>query len=78
MSSTKDNAITYSKVHIYSEKAKKICEIFALLLTTVRTVKSKVKISQNFVAFSEHMNFTLCDIFILQMKIFVRDFEVKT
>ena len=29
----------------------------ARTLTTVHTVKSKVKISQNFVAFSEYMNF---------------------
>ena len=42
---------------IYSEKATKFCEIFTLLLTTVHTVKSKVKISQNFVALSEYMNF---------------------
>jgi hypothetical protein len=42
---------------IYSEKAAKFCEIFTFLLTTVHTVKSKVKISQNFVAFSEYMNF---------------------
>ena len=40
---------------IYSEKATKFCEIFPLLLTTVHTVKSKI--SQNFVAFSEYMNF---------------------
>ena len=38
---------------IYSEKATKFCEIFALLLSYVVQVKSKVKISQNFVAFSE-------------------------
>ena len=44
---------------IYSEKATKFFEIFTLLLTTVHTVKSKVKISQNVVAFSEKMN---CDI----------------
>ena len=44
---------------IYSEKATKFCEIFPLLLTTVHTVKSKRKISQNFVAFSEYMNFKL-------------------
>ena len=44
---------------IYSEKATKFCEIFPLLLTTVDTVKSKGKISQNFVAFSEYMNFTI-------------------
>ena len=42
---------------IYSEKATKFCEIFPLLLTTVHTVKSKGKISQNFVVFSEYMNF---------------------
>ena len=42
---------------IYSEKATKFCEIFPLLLTTVHTVKSKGNISQNFVAFSEYMNF---------------------
>ena len=43
---------------IYSEKAAKFCEIFTLLLSYVVLVKSKVKISQNFVAFSEYMNFT--------------------
>ena len=42
---------------IYSEKATKFCEIFALLLFYVVPVKSKVKISQNFVAL-EYMNFT--------------------
>ena len=41
---------------IYSEKATKFCEIFTLLLTTIHTVKSKMKILQNFVAFSEYMN----------------------
>jgi hypothetical protein len=42
---------------IYSEKATKFCEIFTLLLSYVVSVKSKVKISQNCVAFSEYMNF---------------------
>ena len=42
---------------IYSEKATKLCEIFPLLLTVCTVVKSKGKISQNFVAFSEYMNF---------------------
>ena len=42
---------------IYSEKATKFCEIFTILLTTVHTVKSKGKISENFVAFSEYMKF---------------------
>ena len=43
---------------IYSEKATKFCEIFTLLLSYVGPVKSKVKILQSFVAFSEYMNFT--------------------
>ena len=42
---------------IYSEKATKICEIFSLLLSYAVPVKSKVKISQYFVAFSEYMNY---------------------
>ena len=42
---------------IYSEKATKFCEIFTSLLTGTTLDKSKVKISQNFVAFSEYMNF---------------------
>ena len=43
---------------IYSEKATKFCEIFTLLLSYVVPVKRKLDISQNFVAFSEYMNFT--------------------
>ena len=44
---------------IYSEKATKFCEIFTLFLSyvVVVPVKSKEKISQNFVAFSKYMNF---------------------
>ena len=42
---------------IYSEKGKKFCEIFTLLLTSTTYDKCKVKILQNFVAFSEYMNF---------------------
>ena len=42
---------------IYCEKATKFCEIFTLLLSYVVPVKSKVKISQNFVAFFDYMNF---------------------
>ena len=48
-------------LQVYSEKATKCCEIFTLLLSYVVPVKSKVKISQNFVAFSEYMNFTYTD-----------------
>ena len=49
---------------IYSEKTTKFCEIFILLLSYVVPVKSKEKILQNFVAFSEYINFTLswCDV----------------
>ena len=43
---------------IYSEKATKFCEISTLLVSNVVPVESKVEISQNFVAFSEYMNFT--------------------
>ena len=39
---------------ICSEKAKNFDEIFTILLTTVHTVKSKGKILQNFMAFSEY------------------------
>ena len=46
---------------IYSEKATKFCEIFPLLLTLSTVVNSKGKISQNFVAFSEYMNFNRFD-----------------
>ena len=42
---------------LYSEKATNFFEIFTLLLTVCTAVKSNVKISQNFVAFSEYMNF---------------------
>ena len=42
---------------IYSEKATKFCKIFPLLMTVCTVVKSKGKILQNFVAFSEYMNF---------------------
>ena len=43
---------------VYSEKATKFCEISPLLLSTVHTDKSKGEISQNFVVFSEYINFT--------------------
>ena len=55
---------------IYSEKATKFFEIFTLLLSYVVLVKSKVKISQNFVAFSEYMNFMKINLgFLFQVKI---------
>ena len=46
---------------IYSEKATKFCKISTLLLFYVVPVKSKVEISENFMAFSEYMNFKLCE-----------------
>ena len=49
---------------IYSEKATKFCKISTLLLSYVVPVKSKVEISQNFVAFSEYMNFNKRGFFI--------------
>ena len=42
---------------MYSEKATKFCEISTILLSYVVPVKSNEEISQNFVAFSEYMNF---------------------
>ena len=51
-----DSAVYFLKF-IYSEKATKFCEIFILILSCVVPVKSKAKISQNFVAFSEYNNF---------------------
>ena len=53
---------------VYSEKATKFCEISTLLLSTVHTDKSKVEISQNFVAFSEYMNFTYYNIALGRVK----------
>ena len=49
---------------INSEEATKFCEIFTLLLSYVVPVKSKVKISHNFMAFSEYMIFNYDTIFI--------------
>ena len=46
---------------IYYEKATKFREISTLLLSYVVPVKSNVEISQNFVAFSEYMNFMNID-----------------
>ena len=53
---------TYSYVtaflkFIYSEKAKKFCEISTVLLSYVVPVKSELEILQSFAAFSEYMNF---------------------
>ena len=44
---------------IYSEKATKFCKISTVDLSYEVTVKCMVEISQNFVAFSEYMNFNI-------------------
>ena len=44
-------------IFIYSEKATNVCENFTVDLSYVVLVKSTVEILQNFVAFSEYMNF---------------------
>ena len=49
---------------IYSEKATKFCKIFTLILSYVVSVKSMMKISQNFVAFSECMNFIEINVYL--------------
>ena len=43
---------------IQSEKVTNFCETSTVDLSKVVTVKSTVEISQNFVPFSEYMNFT--------------------
>ena len=47
----------YTLKFIYSEKATTFCEISTVDLSYVVPVKSTVEISQNFVDFSEYMNF---------------------
>ena len=54
---------------IYYGKATKFCEIFTLLLTFTTHYKSKVKIFQHFVAFSEYINFTKMILVLLFEKI---------
>ena len=63
--------VTFLKF-IYSENATKFCEISTVDLSYVVTVKSTVEISQNFVAFSEYMNFIKLDIF-LKSKILLNE-----
>ena len=52
---------------IYSEKAIKFCEISTLLLSVYTVDKSKVEISQNFVAFSEYTNFSIVTLFTVKV-----------
>ena len=46
------------KVHIFWEGHKFLRNLHLTFLSYVVPVKSKVEISQNFVAFSQHINFT--------------------
>ena len=50
-----------NKVHIFWE-GQKVLQNLHLTLTGTTKDKSKVKISQNFVAFSEYINFTSNDL----------------
>ena len=56
--SSSQNPVTNLKFK-YSEKATNFCEISTVDLSYVVTVKSTVDISQNFVVFSEYMNFDI-------------------
>ena len=57
---------------IYSEKATKFCEITTIDMTVTVQDKSMVEISQNFVAFSEYMNFNMgCRVFKEGHKLFI-------
>ena len=56
------------KVHIFWEGHKILQNLHLILMTVCTAVKSKVKISQNFVACSEYMNFTRVKILALQRK----------
>ena len=55
-----DHYFFYTICHvkfIYSENATKFCEIFTVDLTSTTQDKYTVEILQNFVAFSEYLNF---------------------
>ena len=54
--------LTFPLKFIYSEKATNFCEISTVEFSYVVTVKSMMEISQNFVAFSEYMNFKFNDL----------------
>ena len=55
----RQNEFRYVLKFIYSEKATKLCKISTLLLSVCTVDKSKVEIYQNFVTFSEYMNYNL-------------------
>ena len=49
----------FIRSYIYSEKATKFCKISTVDLTGTTKDKFTVEISQNFVTFSEYMNFNI-------------------
>ena len=61
---------------MYSEKATNFCDISTIDLSDVVTGKSTVEISQNFVAFSEYMKFTVKS-FSGQMELILCHFSIK-
>ena len=64
---------------IYSEKATNFCETSTVDLSYVVTVKSTLEISQNFVAFSEDMNFIPNDFFhVLHTKLLVLESRLQS
>ena len=56
---------------IYSEEATNFCKISIVDLSNVVPVKSTVEISQNFLAFSEYMNFTAAFIYLFIKPIYL-------
>ena len=62
---------------IYYEKATKFCEISTVDLSYVVPIKSMVEISQNFVAFSEYMNFIALQTFVNSIPTYCTDDIVK-
>ena len=61
---------------VYSEKATKFCKISILLLSTVHIDKSKVEISQNFVDFSEYMNFKAVETILVGIFVFIESLNM--
>ena len=62
---------------IYSEKATKFCEISTVDLTGTTQDKSTVEISQNFVAFSECMNFITNHMYLSVVNFSVRVYKFR-
>ena len=63
---------------MYSEKATQFCEISTVDLSYVVPVKSTVEILQNFVAFSEYMNFNVIVLTKISMKFLISALASKS